>query len=263
MGGAVASGQQVLVEPSVGVANTNTIVLTPTAFNQFPAFDGTDVTITLSGFTLSSTAMVSGRVSMQNVAGGGTSVNQAIYMPTGMHTTTTTRLAITRPFPGVTNTVATVGFTTTSAIVSGDVIRIFFPNGFFINAPSVTTCDATTSSYSLSATDGASSCNQLTTNVIVNDSPTTNYLDVTYTTGTSAAGAQSIVLSGMTLSTAAVPSSNTFYVVTTTDTCSAGMIATGAISNANPGGPGASPSTGASAALSAAVAVMCTLLFWL
>lgn len=263
MGGAVASGQQVLVEPSV--ANTNTIVLTPTAFNQFPAFDGTDVTITLSGFTLSSTAMVSGRVSMQNVAsiGSGTWVNQAIYMPTGMHTTTTTRLAITRPFPGVTNTVATVGFTTTSAIVSGNVIRIFFPNGFFINAPSVTTCDATTSSYSLSATDGASSCNQLTTGVIVNNSPTTSYLDVTYTTGTSAAGAQSIVLSGMTLSTTAVPSSPTFYVVTTTDTCSAGMIATGAISNANPGGPGVPPSTGASAALSAAVAVMCTLLFWL
>jgi hypothetical protein len=274
MGGAVSSGQQVLVTPSV---SSNTIILTPSAFNKFPTFDGTDVTIILSGpFRIVSTlaTTLATRVSMNIVsAGTGTRTNQAMYMATGQGTTTTTQLSITRPFPGVTNTVVTVGFTTTSAIDEGDVVRIFFPTGFFIAAPAVTTCDdAPTRGYTMKASDG-SSCNKLTPEnvgstgepiTVLTVGSTTSYFDVTYTTGSSAAGKQSIVLSGVTLSAAAAPSSVAFYVVTTQDTCSAGMIATGAISNSNPGGPSApGASTGTGVLLSLAVAIMCSLLFWL
>jgi hypothetical protein len=274
MGGAVSSGQQVLVTPSV---SSNTIILTPSAFNKFPTFDGTDVTIILSGpFRIVSTlaTTLATRVSMNIVsAGTGTRTNQAMYMATGQGTTTTTQLSITRPFPGVTNTVVTVGFTTTSAMSEGDFARIFFPTGFFIAAPAVTTCDdAPTRGYTMKASDG-SSCNKLTPEnvgstgepiTVLTVGSTTSYFDVTYTTGSSAAGKQSIVLSGVTLSAAAAPSSVAFYVVTTQDTCSAGMIATGAISNSNPGGPSApGASTGTGVLLSLAVAIMCSLLFWL
>jgi hypothetical protein len=272
--GDVTSGQQVLVTPS---RDTNKIILTPTAFNMFPTFDGTDVTIILSGgFQISSSAMLPGRVSMKrdSVDGSATLTNQAMYMATGLGTTTTTQLAITRPFPGVTNTGVTVGFTTTSPISQGDVVRIFFPTGFFIAAPAVTTCaDAPTRGYTMKASDGTTSCNTLTpANVGETGEPitvltvgsTTSFFDVAYTTGGSAAGKQSVVLSGVTLSAAAASSSVAFYVVTTQDTCSAGMIATGAISNSNPGGPSApGASTGTGVLLSLAVAIMCSLLFWL
>jgi len=279
MGGAVASRQQVLVTPTVPVVggNTNTIVLTPSAFNQFPTFDGTDVTITLSGaFSFSSTlaATLAQRVSMRNVASGsGTRTNEVMFMAIGMGTTTTTGLAIARPFPGVTNTQVTVGFTTTSAIAPTDTVRIFFPTGFFIPTASVTTCSATTLNFPMTAALIGSSCNTISPQGINSPSdnpirvlagnPTTSYINVLFNSGSAAAGAQSIVLSGVTLSATAMPTSNAFYVVTTRDTCSAGMFATGAISNANPGGPGTTTATGASVLLSITVAIVCSLLFWL
>jgi hypothetical protein len=272
MGGLVQNGQQVLVTPSV--VGGNTIVLTPSAFNiNFPAFDGSDVTIVLSGaFSFSSTlnAHLATRVSMRNVATGtGTRTNEVIFMPIGMGTTTTTRLAITRPFPGVTNTQVTIGFKTTSPIANGHDVRIFFPTGFLIPTAAVTTCSATTLNYFMTASLVGSSCNALNPRGITgpNDNPirvvtgtTTSYLDVRFDTGSADAGAQSIVLNGVTLSATAMPTSNAFYVVTTADTCSAGMIATGAISNPAPGAPG---STGASVLLSTTVAIVCSLLFWL
>jgi hypothetical protein len=275
MGGLVQNGQQVLVTPSV--VGGNTIVLTPSAFNiNFPAFDGSDVTIVLSGaFSFSSTlnAHLATRVSMRNVATGtGTRTNEVIFMPIGMGTTTTTRLAITRPFPGVTNTQVTIGFKTTSPIANGHDVRIFFPTGFLIPTAAVTTCSATTLDFRMTASLVRSSCNSLTVRGIVSPfdnsvnpiavvtGTTTSYLDVRFDTGSADAGAQSIVLNGVTLSATAVPTSTAFYVVTTTDTCSAGMIATGAISNPTPGAPG---STGASVLLSTTVAIVCSLLFWL
>jgi len=275
MGGLVQNGQQVLVTPSV--VGGNTIVLTPSAFNSnFPAFDGSDVTIVLSGaFSFSSTlaAHLATRVSMRNVPqGSGTRTNEVMFMPIGMGTTTTTRLAITRPFPGVTNTQVTIDFKTTNPIVQGNVVRIFFPTGFLIPTAAVTTCSATTLDFRMTASLVRSSCNSLTVRGIVSPfdnsvnpiavvtGTTTSYLDVRFETGSADAGAQSIVLNGVTLSATAMPTSNAFYVVTTTDTCSAGMIATGAISNPAPGAPG---STGASVLLSTSVAIVCSLLFWL
>lgn len=266
------NGQQVLVTPSV--VGGNTIVLTPSAFNSnFPAFDGSDVTIVLSGaFSFSSTldGHLATRVSMRNVATGtGTRTNEVVFMPIGMGTTTTTRLAITRPFPGVTNTQVTIEFKTTSQIANRDDVRIFFPTGFLIPTAAVTTCSDTTLNYFMTASLVGSSCNALNPRGILgpNDNPirvvtgtTTSYLDVRFETGRADAGAQSIVLNGVTLSATAMPTSNAFYVVTTTDTCSAGMIATGAISNPAPGAPG---STGVSVLLSTTVAIVCSLLFWL
>lgn len=259
------------------VVNGNTIVLTPSAFNRFPAFDGTDVTITLSGgfsFSSSLATTLAQRVSMKNVAPGtGTRTNEVMFMAIGMGTTTTTGLTIARPFPAVTNTQVTVGFKTTTAIAQNDIVRIFFPTGFFVPTASVTTCSGTTLNFLMTAALAGSTCNRLGA-VGINspgDNPirvltgtTTSYIDVRFDVGSAAAGAQSIVLSGVTLSPTAMPSSNAFYVVTTSDTCSAGMIATGSISNNNPGGPGVPPpSTGASVLLSITVATMCSLLFLL
>jgi len=89
---------------------------------------------------------------------------------------------------------------------------------------------------------------------------TLSYLNVQLTSSAVPAGQQSIVLSGVTLSTTAVASTNNFYVVTTQNYCSAGSIATGSISNSNPGGPSAPASTAATVILSAAAAFACALL---
>ena len=167
------------------------------------------------------------------------------------------------------STQVTIGFKTTSPIANGHDVRIFFPTGFLIPTAAVTTCSATTLNYFMTASLVGSSCNALNPRGILgpNDNPirvvtgtTTSYLDVRFQTGSADAGAQSIVLNGVTLSATAMPTSNAFYVVTTADTCSAGMIATGAISNPAPGAPG---STGASVLLSTTVAIVCSLLFWL
>jgi hypothetical protein len=60
-----------------------------------------------------------------------------------------------------------------------------------------------------------------------------------------------------------VPATNFFSVVTSENSCSAGMISTGAISNSNPGGPSAPAATASSVFLSAAAALACALLFLL
>jgi hypothetical protein len=197
------------------------------------------------------------------------------YMPTGSGKTTTTSLTVARPFPGVANTMATIVFSTTNGIASGSKIRVFYPTGFFITAPMVGTCTQSPASYSVGAS-GLAACSTLTpsdmgvlTAVMTPTGPATtpsmSFSDVTYTNSgaATAAGTQTVMLSGLTLSATAVPASSTFSVVTSENSCSAGMISTGSISNSNPGGPSAPAAAGASLLLSAAAALACALLLLL
>jgi len=232
-------------------------------------------TLTLTGMTVGSTLMTSAPTTIYNYGSIGTSTPaySMPFMPTGLGKTTTTSLTVARPFPGVTNTMITVAFSTTSGIASESTIRVFYPTGLFIGIPQVGTC-VMTSSYSLSAS-GLAACNTLTpsaTGVLATVSTPTDsaattsmsYSDVTYSGTATAAGPQTVVLSGVTLSTTAVAASTTLSVVTTQNSCSAGMISTGAISNSNPGGSNApAASTGASFFLSAAAAFACALLLLL
>jgi hypothetical protein len=81
------------------------------------------------------------------------------------------------------------------------------------------------------------------------------WIAVTYTGPGTATGSQTLVLSGISLSTTEKAVSNGFYAVTTSSSCSAGGASTGTISNSNPGGPGAKASSAVSAVLSVAAAV--------
>jgi len=242
-----------------GALAGNTITLTVNANGGAWAI-GSTATITLTGMTVASTGL---QTTPQYVSvGGSTNAYSMMYMPTGTGKTTTTSLTVARPFPGTTNTMITVAFSTTNGIADGDVVRVFYPAGFFIGAPQFATC-AGGDQYSYGAT-GLGSCNTLSITALGSLTSTMNYFDVTYSGIGQAAGAQTMVVSGITLSTTAVAASTTFSVVTTQNSCSAGMISTGAISNSNPGGSNApAASTGASFFLSAAAAFACALLLLL
>jgi len=217
---------------------------------------GSTAMITLTGMTVSTGL----RTALQYVSvGGSTNAYSMTYMPTGTGTTTTTSLTVARPFLGVTNTMITVAFSTTNGIAQLDIVRVFYPTGFFIGTPQVATCDGG-DQYTRSGT-GLGSCSSLSISNPVALTTALRYFDVTYRGGGQAAGSQTMVISGITLSTTAVAPTNTFSVVTTQNSCSAGMVSTGAIST-NPG-PGAPGSSGASVLLSTAVAIVCSLLFWL
>jgi len=208
---------------------------------------GATTTITLSGLTLTAT---SGYTTSTISVGGSTSAYSATYVASSTGTTTTSPLALTRAVPSTQNTQATVTFSTTNGISSGDTIRIYFPAGFFIATPFDSSCGGITPRYVISAT-GLGTCNVLSVNQNINN----GYIEVTYVGPGTAAGAQSIVLSGVTLSTTEKAATNTFYVVTSSSACSAGPVSTGSISNSNPGGPGAAAASGVNLVLSAAAAL--------
>jgi len=222
---------------------------------------GSTATITLTGMTVQSTGLQMNRQFVS--VGGSTQAFSASYMPTGTGTTTTNSLTIARPFPGVTNTQATIMFTTTDAIAVGDVIRVFYPRGFFINPPQTVTCSGSVDQYELTVT-GLGACSRLFVSFTGMLTPTLAFVDFTVSDGGSSAGAQTIVLNGVTLSATAVAATTTLSVVTTQNSCSAGAISTGAISNANPGGPGApAPSSGVSWVPSILAVFACALMLLL
>jgi len=269
---AFMSGPALITGAIDSSANTLTLTVAP---NSGAWVMGATVTLTLSGMTVANTGLLPrGASAPFTVQVTGSSVTSTLaysmaFSPTGLGTTTTTSLTITRPVPGQTNTQATIVFSTTRGIASGDSVRIFYPTGFFIATPTVGTC-LRSPSYQQGAS-GLGDCSTLevmpTLTVPLALTPagrastrTTAFIDVRYTGTGRAAGTQTVILSGVTLSTTVVPASNTFSVVTTENSCSAGMISTGSIDNANPGGP-STPSAAASMFLSAALA--CALLFLL
>jgi len=208
---------------------------------------GATATITLSGLTLTATgAFTASTISV----GGSTPAYSATYVASSTGTTTTSPLVLARAVPGTTNTQATVTFSTTTGIANGDIVRVYFPSGFFI-ANAVTTDCAGSTSQPITAT-GLGSCNTLSVNTANFNN---GWIAVTYTGPGTAAGSQTLVLSGISLSTTEKAATNGFYVVTTSSSCSAGGASTGTISNSNPGGPGAKASSAVSAVLSVAAAV--------
>jgi len=221
---------------------------------------GSTATVTLTGMTVVSTGLQT--VPQYVSIGGSTNAYSMTYMPTGAGTTTTTSLTIVRPFPGVTNTIITIAFSTTNGIANNDIVRVFYPTGFFIDTPQFATCEGG-DQYTVRAT-GLGSCSTVgsisTNNVLT---AALQFMDFTYYGGGRAAGSQTIVVSGMTLSTTAVAASTTFSVVTTQNSCSAGMISTGSISSSNPGGSNAPASAGSSFVVSVAAAFACVLLYLL
>jgi len=250
-----------------------TLTLTVTALGGAWVISNTAATtLTLTGMTVAITGLQSTPQSYYNAVsvGGSTPAYSMPYMTTGSGKTTTTSLTIAKPNPGVTNTMITIVFSTTNGIATGSVIRVFYPTGFFIAIPQVGTC-MRTSSYTLGAS-GLAACSTLTPSVngvlatVLTTTgpaatPSMSFIDVAYSGTTTAAGPQTVIMSGITLSATVMPASSTFSVVTTENSCSAGMISTGAINNA--GGPSAPASTGASFVLSAAAAFACALLFLL
>jgi hypothetical protein len=213
---------------------------------------GATATITLSGLTLEPTAaFTASTISV----GGSTAAYSATYVASSTGTTTTNPLTLARAVPGTTNTQATATFSTTNGIANGDIVRIYFPSGFFI-APAVTTTCSGSTSQAITAS-GLGSCSTLTVNV---NNFNNGWLAVTYNGPGTAAGSQTLVLSGISLSTTEKAATNSFYVVTSSSACSAGAVSTGTISNSNPGGPGAKASSSVSAVLSVAAAVVVALM---
>jgi len=206
---------------------------------------GTTATITLSGLRLTdaSTNFAPWTVTV----GGSTPMWSQTYVATGTGTTTTTSLTLARAVPGTQNSQATVVFSTTNGIANTDVIRVNFPVGFFIDTPSVSTCSVlgmggttTTLSYVSSATLGA--CSTFT---VVGGGASLGFIDYRYSGLGTAAGSQTMIITGTTLSTTERAASVSFSVVASSSSCSAGAISTGSISNSNPGGPGrTNPSSG-------------------
>jgi len=238
-----------------GAMSGSTLTLTVNANGGAWAI-GSTATITLTGMTVASTGL---QTAVQYASvGGSTPSYSAAFATTGAGTTTTTSLTVARPYPGVTNTQITIAFSTTKSIANNDVVRVFFPTGFFIGTPQFATCTGG-DQYSVGAT-GLGSCNSLYVSGMGTQGASMSYFDVTYNGAGQAAGTQSMVVSGVTLSTTAVAATPTFSVVTTQNSCSAGSISTGSISASNPGGPSAPASTAAAALLSAAAALVATLL---
>jgi len=234
---AFMSGSALITGALVGNTLTLTVNARGGAWNI-----GSTAVITLTGMTVQSTGL---RPSRDFVSvGGSTQAFSAPYMMTGTGTTTTNTLSIARPFPGVTNTQMTITFTTTNGIAQGDFIRVFYPAGFLIGTPQTVTCAGSTNQFDTTAT-GLGACSGLAVANTGMWTSTLSWFEVEVTSGGSAAGPQTIVVSGVTLSATAVAATTTFSVVTTANSCSAGAISTGAISNANPGGPGVPPPSSA------------------
>jgi len=214
---------------------------------------GTTATITLSGLILTDTSTSFTPWTVQ--VGSSTPMWSGTYVATSTGTTTTTSLTLARAVPGTQNSQATVSFSTTNGISNGDVIRVNYPVGFFIATPSDMTCSGTTLRYSSGATLGT--CSTMT---ITGGDPSSGFAEFTYSGPGIPAGANSMILSGTTLSTTQRAASLDFSVVVSSSRCSGAPISTGSISNSNPGGPTA-PSSGTTFAQSILAVFACAVMF--
>lgn len=239
---------------TAGPVTTNSITLTVHA-NGAAWSLGTTATITLTGLTLAS-ASVSPFDAWTVSVGSSTPMWSQKYVATSTGTTTTTSLTLARAVPKTENTQATIAFSTTNGIANSNTIRVNYPVGFFVATPVDTTCAGSTVRYSLAGTLGT--CGTMR----VSDEGA-GFTTFTYTGPTTAAGAQTLVFSGVTLSATERAASNTFSVVVSSSSCSAGSVTTGSISNSNPGGPGARVASGVNLMLSAVAAFTCAIMFLL
>jgi len=264
MGGAVASGGQTLVTPTVV---GSTVVLTP-SFNPFPAFDGTSVAITLTGFKVTGGLNL---VSMKRVnTGTGTKTNQAVIRGVGS-AVTTSPLNLPVRTPGTTNADAVVTFTTTTALSNNQNVYINVPTGFFVASKSTPQCsyanrDTPTFAYDVSGSLKAPSCGIWSLDVVSSQrgpAATPNYAGFSYyqlqASGTVPAGTYSVTLKGLTLSPTSIASKADGLVITTdADVCFTTGAATGAI--VPPGGAAGAASSGQTLLLSSFAALSCMLL---
>jgi hypothetical protein len=239
---------------TASAVTTNSITLTVHA-NGAAWVLGTTATITLTGLTLA-TASVSPFDAWTVSVGGSTPMWSQTYVATSSGTTTTTSLTLARAVPGTQNTRATIAFSTTNGIANGNTIRVNSPVGFFIATPVDTTCTSSTDRYPLTGTLG-------TCGTVFVSGSGVGFTTFTYNGPTTVAGAQTLILSGVTLSTTEKAASNTFSVVVSSSSCSAGSVTTGSISNANPGGPNAPVASGVNLMLSAVAAFACAMMFLL
>jgi len=235
-----------------GDISTNVLTLTAASNTGEFEFDGTSVTLTLTGMQIKA-ATPSSRGPVYVFMGSGFAASySAMLAPTGT-TTKTTSLVIDRPFPGVTGAQATVSFTTTTALTAAgsDVIYMSLPVGFFAAFSTVRTCtNAAFTSGKYSASSALTCVTLAATNVrTVTPDMGSKYdlVEVSVTAGSLPAGSNSFVLTGVNLNVAAVAASTAFSVTTSQDVCSLGAVSTGSISNSNPGG---TASSAASAVLS-------------
>jgi len=246
-----------------GGITANVLTLTSDARTGSFVPGATAITLTLTGMQIKATTLdnmgvipvymsaFTGGVDYPIASRQQTSVFAARMSQTGAATTTTS-LRIDRPFPGVTGASATVSFTTTSGVSQNSQIFMMLPKGFFVTFSSVVnSCLVTTTGLSFTATTSTPCATLSATNIMPFTGASgvrSDMIIVTVDSGSLNAGANSFVLSGVTLSAGAVAASTTFSVLTSSDICSANAVTTGSISNSNPGGPGAS---------SAASAVLC------
>jgi len=239
-----------------GSISSNTLTLTVSSDGAAWVI-GSSTTITVTGLSIAAANQLS-QITLKIGSSTGSTVT---VDPTSTGTTTTTGLTIANPKPGVQNTQITIAFTTTAGIDKNDVVRIFYPTGFFINAPTVAaSCTAAQSSaYSISASSSTSTCSEWGS-IATGTWGASSYMDITLKSDALSAGSQTLVVSGITLSATEKTASNSFYVVTQKNFCSAGKISTGSISNP---GPNNGASTGSTLIVSAAAACACMLLYLL
>jgi len=237
-----------------GSISTNVLTLTSASTTGSYTFDGTSVSLTLTGMQIKA-ASPSGAADYSTIyvsmgSAQGPKSYSGMVSPTGT-TTKTTSLTIDKPYPGVTGARATVSFTTSSDLVSGGAVYMSLPVGFFTAFSSVMSCTGVMPSGKFAATT-APMCVTLTASNIATQTPAMgdkfDLITVTLSgTGTLVAGANSFVLSGVNLNAGTVAATTAFKVTTSADICSLGAVTTGSISASNPGG----------SASSAASAVLC------
>jgi len=232
-----------------GVISNNVLTLTADARTGSFVPGDSAITFTLTGMTVRTPVYTNDNYRVYMSAGATATTLPSsdsyagVLFATGT-TVTTTGFSIDKPFPGVTGARATVNFATSSALTTGGKIYMSLPVGFFVTFSSVVdSCGVSTTANSFTATTPASCVTMTAANIVkktLASGSSYDMIEVTIASGTLAAGANSFVLSGVTLSAAAVASSTTFRVTTSSDFCSPGAIGTGSISNSNPGGPSAS-----------------------
>ncbi len=239
-----------------GSTGANAITLTADSRTGSFVPGSSAITLTLTGMKITTTTLGEAALIPVYMSAGGaailnpsfTSSYASMLVATGT-TTTTTSLQIDKPFPGVTGARATVSFTTTTALSAGGEIFLSLPLGFFVAfSPVINSCIPPTESGKFTATTATPCVIMSARNIQTIPSATRQsyaMIQVTIDSGTLLAGANSFVLSGVTLSAAAVAASTTFRVTTLSDVCSLGAVTTGSISNSNPGGPAASSATSA------------------
>jgi hypothetical protein len=271
MGGAVASGAQTLVTPSItnnnGPPRYAEVILTP-SFNPFPVFDGTSVVITLTGFQISGGLNL---ISMKRTATGtGTKTNQAVMAGIGS-AVTTSPLNLPVRTPGTTNAAAVVTFTTSTALSNNQYVYINFPTGFFVASKSTPQCsyasrDTPTWAYDVSGSLKGASCAAWSLDAVSNQRgplATPNYAGFSYyrlqASGSVPAGTYTVTLQGLTLSPTSIASNAQGLVITTdADVCFTAGAATGAI--VPPGGASGGASSSQTLLLSSFAALSCMLL---